>query len=135
MINGIGAVGMHPMAGHRPMNPPDPEEKFQELDADASGGLDAEELQNLVDRIAEMTGADLTADGMLARLDADGNGTLEMGEMPRPGRLGFQGPPPFPDGGQQPAQMEDFNPLESLLSYLKEDDEEESSRYAVDLQA
>lgn len=55
-------------------------------------------------------------------LDTDSSGSLEVGEMPEPPRGGAQGPPPFlaDDGSVQDYSSvnRNFNPLESLMSYL-----------------
>lgn len=124
MISSIGSMNMNAVSGSRPPGPPPPrpEEKFKELDTDSSGSLDTTELKSLAEQLSQMTGVTVSADDLLASLDRDGSGSLEVGEMPEPPRGGAQGPPPFlaDDGSVQDYSSvnRNFNPLESLMSYL-----------------
>ena len=133
MISSIGSMNMSAVSGARPPGPPPPkpEEKFQELDTDTSGSLDLEELQTMAEQLSQMTGVELSAEDLLDRLDADGSGSLEVGEMPNREKGEFQGPPPFlaEDGSVQDytGLAGGVNPLDSLLSYLSNDDEEQST--------
>jgi hypothetical protein len=123
-INSVGSLGRQQAMRQGP--PPKPEEKFNELDLDGSGSLNTEELGILAEHISEMTGADKTAEDLLAELDTDGNGSLEMSEMPPPPGGGeFRGPPPFmaEDGSIQNMETMNFNPLESLMSYLDSEED------------
>lgn len=72
--------------------PPDPKEVFSRSDSDSDGTLKADELQAMLDQIAEkMGGGDLSAEDLIAKLDTDGDGALtsEEFEAGRP-----EGPPP-----------------------------------------
>lgn len=142
MISSIGASGVAPAYGQRPPAPPpppDPQQKFDELDGDGNGGLDATELQVLAEKHTERTGEQTSVEDLLDRFDTDGSGTLEIGEMPKPGAGEFRGPPPFlaEDGSvtDSPESLGSFNPLESLLSYLDGSADEEESTSLLDLQA
>lgn len=84
-------------------------------------------------------GVEMSAEELLSKLDTDGNGTLEMGEMPTPDKAGFGGPPPpfiAEDGSVQdsPKDLESFNSISSLLSYLSSDDEDSTSM-TIEMQA
>jgi EF-hand domain pair len=132
MISSIGTMNMGAVARQRPPGPPPkPEEMFQSLDVDESGALDLEELQAMAEKVSEMTGVEMTAEDLMAKMDTDGNGSLEVGEMEPPEKGEFRGPPPFlaEDGSVQntTGNSESFNPLDSLLSYLSAAEEEASS--------
>ena len=123
MISSIGSMNTSAVSGSRPPGPPPkPEEKFKELDTNASGSLDTSELKSLAEQLSQMTGVTVSAEDLLANLDLDGSGSLEVGEMPEPPRGGAQGPPPFvaDDGSVQDytSVTRSFNPLDSLMSYL-----------------
>lgn len=74
--------------------PPDPQEVFSRNDSDGDGTLKADELQTLLDEIAEKMGGDgTTAAELIERLDSDGDGALSSAEF-EAGRP--EGPPPGP---------------------------------------
>lgn len=79
---------------------PDPEEIFDTLDANASGGLDQTEFSSLAEKIAEATGEEVDIDELFTAYDEDGDGELSTTETQsvmedhRP-----QGPPPPPPDG------------------------------------
>lgn len=112
----------------RTAGPPDNAQRaqfmFKKADADGSGGVDATELQTVLDKISEKTGTDLgKASDRFASMDSDGDGSLSSSEldtgvkslMPEPsstmefaqrmggggqgGPGGAQGMPPPPPGG------------------------------------
>lgn len=122
MISTIGSAGAIAAYGPRPAPPPDPEQKFQELDADASGTLDVAELETMAAEISEISGREVTVDDLLAKLDGDGSGGLEMGELPAPGDGGHRGPPPFVNGdGPPPAAPEpSFLDIEAIYGSAEE---------------
>lgn len=137
MISSIGTLGTMPMmSGRPPAPPPNPEEKFQELDSDGNGALGMEELTKMAEEISDKTSQTVTAEDLLAKMDADGNGSVEMSEMPEPPRRGG-GPPPFvaEDGSVQDfdATSARFQTLDSLLAYL-DGAESETGTSLYDLQ-
>ena len=143
MISSIGSMTTNQVSGQRPPGPPPPppdsEEGFSSLDADESSSLNLEELQTVADHLSEITGVTMSAEDLMEKLDIDGSGTVEMKEMPAPKQDSFRGPPPFmaEDGSvtDSPQGLGNFNPLDSLLSYLSAGDEEESSAYSLSLEA
>ena len=90
MISSIGSMNTSAVSGSRPPGPPPPkpEEKFKELDTNASGSLDTSELKSLAEQLSQMTGVTVSAEDLLANLDLDGSGSLEVGEMPEPRGVG-----------------------------------------------
>lgn len=105
MVQSIGLSTTAMTSFTRPSGPPppDPQEVFQSHDSDGDGSLKADELQAMLDEIAEKMsgGGDLTAEDLLAKLDADDDGALSADEFAA-GRP--EGPPPTsgyaPDGSQ-----------------------------------
>lgn len=100
-----GSAGMSP--------PPSPEEMFDEVDTDGSGGLDQTEFSTLAAKISEATGEEVDIEDIFETYDEDGDGVLNeeetqaameanrpegpppggmMGGMGGPGMMG--GPPP-----------------------------------------
>lgn len=130
MISSVGSMSPS-MASMRPMGPPpSKEEAFSKMDEDASGSLNVDELQGMAEMISKRTGEEVSTEDLLDELDSDGNGTVEMGEMPEPP----SGPPPFmnADGSFKSSEQQasSFNPQQSLLDYLsasQTEDEETSS--------
>lgn len=59
------------------------ERMFQKVDADQSGGVDATELQTLMDKVAEKTGAtlDTSAADLLSSADTNSDGSLSSDEL------------------------------------------------------
>ena len=126
MISGVSGMGGGMAAMQRMGPPPNPQEKFNEMDVDGNGGLGLEELEEMAGHISEMTGKDVSAEDVMSRLDADGNGQIEMSEMPDPS----QGRPPFmaADGSIKP--MDEQGSFQgasaaSLEQYLLSNEEEE----------
>ncbi len=88
---GISTTAMTGMPRSGP-RPPEPQEVFNRHDSDGDGTLKADELQALLDEIAEKMGGDGTsAVDMIERLDADADGALSSAEF-EAGRP--EGPPP-----------------------------------------
>jgi hypothetical protein len=135
MISGISGMGGGMAHLQRMGPPPDPQEKFNEMDANADGSLGVDELGDMAGKISEMTGKEVSAEDLIDKLDTDGNGSLEMSELPEPpgfGEGGFSGPPPFlaADGSIKPMEQQGAQTMSasSLLdSYLFGDEEEEST--------
>jgi hypothetical protein len=72
--------------------PPDPKEIFSSTDTNSDGTLKTDELQAMLDQIAEkMGGGGLSAEDLIAKLDTDGDGALSSTEF-EAGRP--EGPPP-----------------------------------------
>lgn len=123
--------------------PPRGDKLFDKLDADASGGIDATELQDFVDHVKQRSGKDLgSAEDALKTMDADGNGTLDDSElrqglrelMPPPSStLQFaerrmEGPPPPPpDAAGTEATQGLASALSQLLSAIDSDGDEQLS--------
>ncbi len=127
MIQSIGMASMSQTAMTQHADRPSPEEMFQRLDADGSGGLDRSELQAMIDRMAERHGGEgPSAEELMSSLDNDGDGTVsfEEHEAGRP-----QGPPP--GGGPRGAPPEsgtatETDLLQRLLEAFAASDEEDT---------
>lgn len=140
MISSVGMSGtnqaMMQRSGSKPPPPP-PEEKFAELDTDSNGSLNTDELQVMASELSEMFGSEISVEDLLEKLDADGSGTLDKTEMPPPKQGHAQGPPPFldADGNLQDTSnmVTEFNPMDSLLSYLDSGQQELDSESALNL--
>lgn len=115
------------------------QEMFNKVDSDGSGGVDATELQSMLDDIAKHTGtaSSTTAADALAKMDSNGDGSLDSSEMesglknilPEPsstmafaktrhGEGGPQGaggpPPPPPSGGTSSTDSDsEIDPLDT----------------------
>jgi hypothetical protein len=101
MMSGISAAS-GPMFSMRP----DPREMFNRIDKDGSGGIDADELSALTEKMAERSGEAIDADKLMETYDSDGDGVLneeethsameslreEMGPPPGGGRPPMGGP-------------------------------------------
>lgn len=59
------------------------QEMFNKVDSDGSGGVDATELQSMLDNIAKHTGTSstTTATDALTKMDSNGDGSLDSSEM------------------------------------------------------
>jgi len=109
------------------------QEMFNKIDSDGSGGVDATELQSMLDDIAKHTGtaSTTTAADALTKMDSNGDGSLDSSEMeagmksilPEPSstmafakaRQGEGGPPPAaPSGGASSTDSDgEFDPLDT----------------------
>ncbi|MDO9005100.1 MAG: EF-hand domain-containing protein [Aquabacterium sp.] len=109
------------------------QEMFNKVDSDGSGGVDATELQSMLDDIAKHTGTSstTTAADALTKMDSNGDGSLDSSEMeagmkslmPEPsstmafaqarngegGPKGAGGPPPASGG----SSSTDIDPLDT----------------------
>ena len=72
----MGSMSVQGMQGR-----PDPAEKFKELDADSSGGLDKTELSTLAKELSKMMGKTLNVDDSITTYDANNDGQLSQDEM------------------------------------------------------
>lgn len=125
-MNITSALGGASAWSGRAAGPPDgaqrAQARFAKIDTDGSGGVDATELQTVLDKLSQKTGTDLgKAEDRLAAMDSDGDGSLSSAELdsgiksllPQPsstmefaqrmgdGPGGPQGmPPPPPQGGE-----------------------------------
>lgn len=97
-VRNRSATGGAEQAGSR--EKPNLSELFAKLDADSSGGLGSDEVQNLTEMISEATGVSVDLSEFLATYDTNGDANLSEEESivaleaNRP-----QGPPPPPPGG------------------------------------
>jgi hypothetical protein len=128
MMSGISGMGGM-MGGMRP----DPQQMFNRVDKDGSGGLDKDELSVMTDEISERSGIEIDAQSLMEEYDGDGDGALnpeethaameslkeELGPPPRPGGEGNPGPGVYgQDGG------ENGTSVDQLLAALSEADDE-----------
>lgn len=83
MVNSIGGnQGMlNTMLNQSVQRRPSPEEKFNNIDTDSSGGVSATELVTLTDEISSRSGQTINADDALATFDSDSDGALSQSEM------------------------------------------------------
>jgi Ca2+-binding EF-hand superfamily protein len=99
------------------------EKMFAKVDADGSGGVDATELQTMLDKVASKSGSStVSASDLLSQADSDGDGSLSKDEldtgmkslMPQPSstmqfaqQRGMDGgPPPGPPPEGSPSGVE-----------------------------
>jgi hypothetical protein len=75
MMSGISGMGGM-MGGMRP----DPQQIFNRVDKDGSGGLDESELGAMADKIAERTAKEIDVDNLMEEYDGDGDGVLNQDE-------------------------------------------------------
>lgn len=94
-ISGVNNSIMGTIMPQGAQSRPDPAEKFKELDADGSGGLDKTELSALAKELAKMAGKTLDVDASITTYDADGDGQLSQEEMDTMMKE-TMGPPPEP---------------------------------------
>ncbi len=137
------------MQGAPPPPPPNPEEMFSELDSDSSGALSSDELQTLLDKMAEVTGESQEASELLTMYDNDSDGVLSSDEMDT--MMKAMGPPPPPQQAMSNSSTEssgnstlqdalasllqnsDQNSISSLLKMLKNSSSNNSSNQSVNL--
>lgn len=111
-VRNRSATGGAEQAGSR--EKPNLSELFAKLDADSSGGLGSDEVQDLTEMISEATGVSVDLSEFLATYDTNGDANLSEEESiaaleaNRP-----QGPPPPPPGGM--GRMQGHGPDESGL--------------------
>ncbi|MDK9717659.1 MAG: EF-hand domain-containing protein [Trichlorobacter sp.] len=122
--------------GPPPPPPPKPEEMFSKVDSDSSGALSSDELQTMLDKLAEMTGQSQDASTLITQYDSDSDGALNSDEMDT--MMKSMGPPPPPP---QQAQSGSSNSDESssalqsaLASLLKNADQTSLSNLLKQLQ-
>ncbi len=97
-INGISSI-MGSLSVQNTQSRPDPAEKFKELDADSSGGLDKTELSAMAKELSKMTGKTLNVDESITTYDADNDGQLSTDEMDT--MMQTLGPPTASGAGMQ----------------------------------
>lgn len=134
MISGVGGGSNYyeQMAAIRNQERQRPN-PFEEHDSNGDGSLDIDELGSFADKISEMTGEEVNAEEMLARLDTDEDGLVSESEL-EAGRP--KGPPPSMPGGMDGAGMMSGSSggIEMLLSMLgnSDDDSGESTTDSLD---
>jgi Ca2+-binding EF-hand superfamily protein len=112
------------------------EKMFAKVDSDSSGSVDKTELQGMLDHMAKMTGNSLgSADDLMTKMDADGNGSLSSDELDSgmkslmpppsstvdfaqqreggPGSPGGCGGPPPPDASDSDSTSSSADPLDT----------------------
>ena len=141
MMSGISGMGGM-MGGMRP----DPQQMFNRVDKDNSGGFDKNELNVMAEKIAERTGKAIDVDSLMEAYDGDGDGVLsqveaesamesikeQMGPPPNDGPAAGGGPPPPPQeehsgvhgaNGEEGSSLID-QLLESLSGVSDEEEQE-----------
>jgi len=101
---------------------------FSKLDTDGSGEVSSDELQVMLDKMAEDHGASaLSADDEINRLDSDGNGSLSAEELQAGRQMqGPGGPQGGPPPGPPPGELTDSgssatDSLQTLLQAIDSD--------------
>ncbi len=127
MIQAVGTSGVAMSTMQRAGPPPPPKEVFSKVDSDQSGTLNLDELQAMLDQLAEKMGGSVpSAEEMMDKLDTDGDGELSTAEL-EAGRPegGPQGPPPGPppNAAQGTVQATSASDVVNagLLAYLSDD--------------
>ena len=114
--------------GPPPPPPPKPEEMFNELDSDSSGTLSSDELQTLLDKMAEMTGQSQDASTLITQYDSDSDGSLNSDEMDS--MMKSMGPPPPPPPQQarsgSSSSDESSSSLQDALASLLQNSDQSS---------
>lgn len=113
--------------GPPPPPPPKPEEMFNELDSDSSGVLSSEELQTMLDKMAEMTGQSQDASTLITQYDSDSDGSLNSNEMDT--MMKSMGPPPPPPQQAQSnssSSDESSSSLQDALASLLQNSDQNS---------
>lgn len=128
MIQAVGTSGIAMSTMQRAGPPPPPKEVFSKVDSDSSGTLNLDELQAMLDQLAEKMGASApSAEELMGKLDTDGDGEVSAAEF-EAGRP--EGPPPGsppgqpPDAAQETAQATSVSDATSLglLAYLSDNE-------------
>ncbi len=132
MLSGVGGINSMAAFGQRPMQRPNVEEKFSEMDVNGDGALNTDELQVMADKISEISGEDTSVEDLLGKLDSDSNGSLQMSELPQMNGNPFGGHPPFDQQGASPMNT---NSLDSLFEYLSFEDDQEKSSSTMEVSA
>ena len=89
MIQAVGTSGIAMSTMQRAGPPPQPKEVFAKADSDESGALNVDELQAMLDELAEKIGSAVpTAEELLGKLDTDGDGEISSASSRRVGRRG-----------------------------------------------
>lgn len=120
-------------------NLPDPQDFFDNVDSDGSGGISQSELESMAEKMANMGGSVIdTSDEAFTSYDSDGSGSLSADELKvvmdssasgRTAGTEGQGPPPPPPSSQQDTASsgtdssdgstdEQIALLKNLLDYL-----------------
>jgi Ca2+-binding EF-hand superfamily protein len=97
-INGVSSI-LGSLSVQTTQSRPDPAEKFKELDADSSGGLDKTELSAMAKELSKMTGKTLNVDESITIYDTDNDGQLNKDEMNT--MMQKMGPPTASGAGMQ----------------------------------
>lgn len=126
MIQAVGTSGIAMSTTQRAGPPPPPKEVFSKVDSDSSGTLNLDELQAMLDQLAEKMGASApSAEELMGKLDTDGDGEVSAAEF-EAGRP--EGPPPGPPPGSPPGAAQETAQTTSvsdatslgLLAYLSD---------------
>jgi Ca2+-binding EF-hand superfamily protein len=126
MVNSIGGSSMIGM--HRP----GPQDFFQKVDSDSSGGISQAELKTLSDNLQKMTGKTLDAsDEAFSSYDSNGDGSLSSDELKSVLDQGGFGPPSGAEGMAPPPPSQD----QATASYAANSGDDSLSALITNLQS
>lgn len=123
MIQAVGTSGIAMSTMQRAGPPPPPKEVFSRVDSDESGTLNLDELQAMLDELAEKMGASgPSAEELMGKLDTDGDGEVSAAEF-EAGRPEGPPPEPPPDAAQEASRSTSASDVDNfgLLAYLSDD--------------
>lgn len=136
MISGVasGSNYYEQMAAIQKRNEQRPN-PFVENDANGDGSMDIDELKSFTAKMSEMTGKEVNAEELLAKLDADEDGLVSEAEF-EAGRPEGPPPPPPPMSDEEAAGRMggSLGEIQTLLASLggSEDESEESESDPLD---
>jgi Ca2+-binding EF-hand superfamily protein len=121
--SGNGSLGQEEFDAGRPQGPPlnGVQSLFGKIDTNADGSLDKAEINAFVQSMSDTTGNSPTAEDLISKLDADGNGQISQKEFdagrpegPSPhGTGGHHGHMGMPDNGEDTGSSSDLDPLDT----------------------
>lgn len=107
-----------------PPPPPSPEEMFKKVDSDSSGAVSSDELQTMLDKMAEMTGQSQDASALITQYDSDSDGSLNSAEMDSMMKsMGPPSPPPQMAQSDTSSDQDSSSQQDALASFLQNADQ------------